>query len=93
MSQAGEVLARKPLDNARPLVRRCAAERHERGCDVQVRGDGATLLAARVGWVGDDQGHVVLLAVRDRAFGVQLVGAVHVAVVRGEDHDRPVGEA
>ena len=46
-----------------------------------------------IGRMRDDQRDVVLLAVGDRALRVQLVGAVHVAVVGGEDDDRPVGQA
>ena len=47
-------------------------------CEVSARH-----VRRRLGRVRDDQRHVVLLAVGDRALGVQLVRTVHVAVVGG----------
>lgn len=35
---------------------------------------------------------VVLLAIGDRALGMELMGAVHVAVIGSQDHDGPVPE-
>jgi hypothetical protein len=77
----GEILAREPFDDAGALVRRDAGQGDQRRREIDVRGDGAALPAAGMGRVRHDQRHVVLLAVRHCALGVQLVCAVHVAVV------------
>jgi hypothetical protein len=72
------------LDDGGAARRGAALGRHTRqrdqgGCDVEVR--------------GEHERHVVLLAVRDRALGVQLVCTVHVAVVGRQYDDGLVGEA
>ena len=87
-----EILALESLDDLRPLCGCGAGQADQRRRDVEVRRHGPALLAAGVARVSDDQRHVVLLSVGGRALGVELMGAVHVAVIGSEDDDRPVGE-
>ncbi|MNT38476.1 hypothetical protein D3C72_1746700 [compost metagenome] len=58
-----------------------------------MRGDGATLLATVIGGMGNDQRHVVLLPIGDSAFCMELVGTVHVTVIRCQDYDGLVGKS
>ncbi|MNV09201.1 hypothetical protein D3C71_996900 [compost metagenome] len=57
-----------------------------------MRSDSPALLAARVGRVDDEQWNVILFSVRHRAFGVKLMCAVHIAVIRSKNNDRPVAQ-
>ena len=38
------------------------------------------------------QGHIILFAIRHRPLGMQQVRAVHVSMVRRQDHNSAVGE-
>ena len=56
-------------------------------------GNGATFPPARVCRMRNNQRHMVLVPVGHRTFGMQQVGTIHIAMIRGQDDDGAVGEA
>jgi hypothetical protein len=81
-STGENILARQILGIGRLFLGAGIGQRDQGRREVKVCGHGLAALAARVGGMGDDQRHVVLLAVGGGALAGQMMGAVEFAVVR-----------